>query len=209
MALQTFLPQRYVETQIKVNFRLHRLFRVLADNEIFSCDFLRLIVITYIVDSMKSAVQSELKQSKPFASLAEEAGVALARTADEFNDRIAAFLKPYGISPTQYNVLRILRGAGTQGRMCSEIGDRMVTRDPDVTRLLDRLEKAGWIDRERDTKDRRVVITRITRAGIDLVNQIDEPLDSFNRKEFGRLGNKKLRELIALLDELRHSEAAD
>lgn len=154
---------------------------------------------------MKSAIQSEIKQSKPFSSLAEEAAVALARTADLLNDRIAAFLKPYGISPTQYNVLRILRGAGTTGHKCSEIGERMITRDPDVTRLLDRMEKAGWIERTRDRNDRRVVITRITRSGLQLTKEIDEPLAEFNRKELGHLGRTDLRRLIELLDTVRHS----
>ncbi len=154
---------------------------------------------------MKSAIQSEIKQSKPFHSLAEEAGVALARTADRLNDRVAAMLKPFGISPTQYNVLRILRGAGPQGRMCSEIADRMITRDPDVTRLLDRMQKMGWIERARDTKDRRVVITRITKQGLDLLKQIDQPLDEFNESELGHLGQRKLRTLIELLDEVRHA----
>ncbi len=155
---------------------------------------------------MKSAIQSEIKQSKPFNSLAEEAGVALARTADRLNGKIAAFLKPYGVSPTQYNVLRILRGAGAQGRMCSEIADRMITRDPDVTRLLDRMQKMGWIERARDTKDRRVVVTRITKPGLDLLKQIDKPLDAFNEQEMGRLGQRKLRALLELLDEIRQAE---
>lgn len=152
---------------------------------------------------MKSKIQSEIKQAKPFHSRAEEAAVALARTADRMNDRMATFLKPYGISPTQYNVLRILRGACKAGRKCSEIGERMITRDPDVTRLLDRMEKAGWIERTRDRKDRRVVIARITRAGLALTNQVDKPLDEFNRKQLGQLSDTKLRALISLLDSVR------
>jgi MarR family transcriptional regulator, organic hydroperoxide resistance regulator len=157
---------------------------------------------------MKSAIQSEIKQGKPFRSLAEEAGVALARTADRLNDRVAALLKPFGVSPTQYNVLRILRGAGRQGRMCSEIGERMITRDPDITRLLDRMQRVGWIERERDTKDRRVVITKITKKGLELLKQIDKPLEEFSEAQMGRLGQRKLRTLLELLAEIRHAEAA-
>jgi DNA-binding MarR family transcriptional regulator len=158
---------------------------------------------------MKSHIQSEIKQSKPFGSLAEEAAVALARTSDILETRIAALLKPFGVSPTQYNVLRILRGAGAQGRMCSEIGERMITRDPDVTRLLDRMQKAGWIERERDSKDRRVVVTKITKAGLELLKEIDKPLEEFNKAEMGRLGNKKLRTLLELLDEIRSQPAEE
>lgn len=138
-------------------------------------------------------------------SLAEEAGVALSRTADRLNDRVAALLKPFGVSPTQYNVLRILRGAGTQGRMCSEIGERMITRDPDITRLLDRMQKAGWIERERNTKDRRVVITKITKKGLDLLKQIDKPLEDFSEAQMRRLGQRKLRMLLELLAEIRRA----
>lgn len=148
-------------------------------------------------------VQEEIKQTKPFRSIADEAFVTLQRTADVLLRGITQFLKPWGVSPTQYNVLRILRGAGPVGLRCGEIGERMVTHDPDITRLLDRMDKAGWIERTRDTKDRRVVVTRVTKVGLDLLKQLDRPIDEYTRKISGELGDRRLRELVDLLNEVR------
>src|SRR5713226_6186305 len=118
---------------------------------------------------MARGIQAEIKQSKPFTSLEEEAFVALMRTADQLAWRGAEMLKQHGLSPTQYNALRILRGAGAKGLACSEIGERMINRDPDITRLVDRLERRGLVQRSRDKRDRRVITTRITGAGLELL----------------------------------------
>jgi MarR family transcriptional regulator, organic hydroperoxide resistance regulator len=162
----------------------------------------QLIVITYIVIAMKT-IAEEIKQKKPFSSLEEEVHLALLRTADAVSSSAAALFKTHGISPTQYNVLRILRGAGTQGLRCSEIGDRMITHDPDITRLLDRLEKAGLIVRTRSEQDRRVVLTSITNAGLELLRELDRPVIDLQKKMLGHMGERKLRSLISLLDEAR------
>lgn len=148
-------------------------------------------------------IQAELKQTRPFKSPADEAFVSLQRTADIMMRKIAQFLKGWGISPTQYNVLRILRGAGPEGLCCGEISDRMITHDPDITRMLDRIEKLGWIERARSTKDRRVVVARISKKGLELLKQIDKPIEDFNRTASSHLSEKKLRELIGLLNEVR------
>jgi DNA-binding MarR family transcriptional regulator len=107
-------------------------------------------------------------------------------------------LKAEDLSPTQYNVLRILRGA-PEGLPCGEIAGRLITRDPDVTRLLDRMEKRGLISRARDSRDRRMVLTRISAEGLKLVNRLDEPVLQMHRKLLGHLGKERLRALGELL----------
>lgn len=154
---------------------------------------------------MVSKIQDEIKQSKPFKSIASEAHVALLRTADVVARGITDVLKPFGVSPTQYNVLRILRGAGPTGLACGEIGERMITQDPDITRLLDRMEKAGWIERTRDSRDRRVVMTRLTKQGKKLIDDLEEPLARMERQVLKRVGEKRLRDLVDLLDVMRES----
>jgi DNA-binding MarR family transcriptional regulator len=111
-----------------------------------------------------------------------------------------ALLKPLGISPTQYNVLRILRGAGEAGLACREIADRMITRDPDMTRLLDRLEKRQLIGRARDTQDRRVVKTRITPEGLALLSELDEPVRRMHQKQLAHMDERQLKTLNTLLE---------
>lgn len=150
-------------------------------------------------------LQAELKQTKPFKSPADEAYVSLQRTADLMLRKFSQFIKPWGISPTQYNVLRILRGAGPEGLCCGDISERMITSDPDITRLLDRVEKLGWIERSRSTKDRRVVLAKISKKGLELLKEIDGPLAEFNQKGTSHLTEKSLRELIDLLAEVRNS----
>jgi DNA-binding MarR family transcriptional regulator len=115
-------------------------------------------------------------------------------------------LKAEDLSSTQYNVLRILRGA-PQGLPCGEIAGRMITRDPDVTRLLDRMEKRGLISRARDSRDRRMVLARISAEGLKLVNRLDEPVQQMHRKLLGHLGRERLRALGELLAAAR--EKAD
>src|SRR5437762_13910759 len=123
---------------------------------------------------MTPNLRAEIKQTKPFASLEEEALLNLERTAAVIGHALAERLKPHGITPTQYNVLRILRGAGKAGLCRNEVRDRLVAQVPDVTRLLDRLEHLGLIDRERSTEDRRLVSTRITAAGLALLRSLDD-----------------------------------
>ena len=128
----------------------------------------------------------------------EAAFVDLWRTCDLLSRGLAQILKPEDISPTQYNVLRILRGS-PDGLPCGEIGSRMITRDPDVTRLLDRMEKRGLISRFRDTKDRRTVIGKITAEGLKLLARLDEPIQDVHRKQLGHLGRNRLGALTELL----------
>jgi DNA-binding MarR family transcriptional regulator len=128
--------------------------------------------------------------------------VDLVRTCDLLSRGPAQLLKTEDLSATQYNVLRILRGA-PQGLPCGEIASRMITRDPDITRLLDRLEKRGLISRWRETKDRRVVMARITSEGLKLLTRLDEPVQEVHRKQLGHMGRDRLRALLTLLESAR------
>ena len=152
---------------------------------------------------MSDKLQTELKQSKPFATREGEVILNIQRTAEALLWKVTEFLKPYDLTPTQYNVLRILRGAGREGLICREIGERMVARDPDVTKLLDRLETRALIMRERDTKDRRIIITRITDDGLTLLKEIDRPVIEHSRTMLGHLSAKNLDALNELLEEAR------
>jgi DNA-binding MarR family transcriptional regulator len=153
-------------------------------------------------------ILKEIQQTRPFPSLEAEAAVNLVRTADLMLRGMEAALKPWGLSVEQFNVLRILRGAGPAGLPCGEIAARMVTRDPDMTRLLDRLEARGLIGRARDGKDRRVVVSRIRPAGRRMLAAADGPLEAANRRRLGPLGQKRLRQLVALLEAARENRAA-
>ena len=152
---------------------------------------------------MPSRLQAELAQAKPFASLEHEAMLSVARTAAVLDHSVAEALKPYGITPTQYNVLRILRGAGKAGLCRNAVRDRLVARVPDATRLLDRLADSGLVARDRDTPDRRFVTTRITRAGLALLARLDAPITRLHARQLGHLGPGKLKTLIDLLAEAR------
>lgn len=152
---------------------------------------------------MTARLQREIQKKQPFHSLEQEAALNVARTADALLRPVEEVLKPAGLSATQYNVLRILRGAGGDGLACREIGDRMISRDPDMTRLLDRLEARGLITRARETRDRRVIRTRITDAGLELLRGLDEPILAAHRGQLGHLGQAKLKQLIELLEEAR------
>jgi DNA-binding MarR family transcriptional regulator len=141
--------------------------------------------------------------SPPSSSLEEQAFVALLRTADQLQGHAAAMFKAHGLSPTQYNALRILRGAGPEGLACSEVGERMINRDPDITRLLDRLERRGLIRRSREQKDRRVIKARITAAGLDLLKGLNREVVEFHRRLLGHLGEERLESLVRLLEVAR------
>jgi len=143
------------------------------------------------------------KNKRPGMPSPEEAAfLDLLRTTDMLSRGLVTILKPEDLSSTQYNVLRILRGA-REGLPCGEIAKRMITRDPDVTRLLDRLEKRGLISRSREARDRRTVMARITGAGLKLLARLDEPLQAAHRKQLGHLGRERLRLLTNLLREAR------
>jgi DNA-binding MarR family transcriptional regulator len=145
----------------------------------------------------------EIKQTSPFRSLEEEAYLNVLRTADALGRALAEMLKAGGLTATQYNVLRILRGAREDGLACGEVAERMVTRDPDVTRLLDRLESRGLIRRARETGDRRVIRTWITAEGLRLLKSLDEPVATLHERQLSRLGEKRLRTLVKVLEEAR------
>jgi len=144
-------------------------------------------------------LRTELKQTKPFRSLEEEAMLNIQRTAALLEHRLGEVLKAHGITGTQYNVLRILRGAGPSGLCRNEVRDRLVAQVPDVTRLLDRMEDAGFVDRERSEVDRRLVATRITKQGLKLLEQLDAPVADAHRDQLGHLTNAQLKALIELL----------
>jgi DNA-binding MarR family transcriptional regulator len=170
---------------------------------------------------MAGKLQSKIGKANPFASVEQEVFLNLQKTADCLSAEFAELFKPYGISGTQYNVLRILRGQkagccagghvdpGAAGVACREIADQMITRDPDMTRLLDRLEGSGLIARERDKKDRRMISTRITDAGLALLRQLDEPVMELHNRQLGHLGEKRLGELLELLEAVRNKCDAD
>jgi DNA-binding MarR family transcriptional regulator len=146
-------------------------------------------------------------ESRPQVGTLEEATfLDLLHTADLLTRSMVGVLKAADLSPTQYNVLRILRGA-REGLPCGEIASRMITRDPDVTRLLDRLEKRGLISRSREAKDRRTVLTRITTEGLDLLAELDGPVQEGHRKHLGHLGRERLGKLAELLQAARDPEA--
>lgn len=138
--------------------------------------------------------------------LEDQLFVSLLRTADHLSQQAALLIKSAGLTAAQYNVLRILRGAGPAGLPCSGIGERMISRDPDMTRLLDRMEKNYLITRERQKDDRRVVSTRITSEGLKLLKKLDQPVRDLHKRQFRHMATSRLKELAALLEELRKHE---
>jgi MarR family transcriptional regulator, organic hydroperoxide resistance regulator len=156
---------------------------------------------------MARGLQAELKQKIPFTSREQEAYLSLLRTADALESQVEAWLKEFGLTGTQYNALRILRGAGPEGLPCREIGERMITHDPDVTRLLDRLEERGFVERIRGKNDRRVIYGKITDAGLKLLREMDAPLEKHGREMLRHVGQEKLKQLIELLELVRCRES--
>lgn len=147
---------------------------------------------------------AELHQEAPFHGPEEEAFLSLQRTADQLRRELTDLLKHHHLTPQQYNVLRILRGAGAEGRLTGEIGDRLVVQDPDVPRLLDRMEKREWITRQRQTDDRRCVRVTLTRAGKKLVDSLDAPVQALHVAQWATLGKTKVRALLESLASVRH-----
>jgi DNA-binding MarR family transcriptional regulator len=146
---------------------------------------------------MRGTVPPGSKARRP-ACPEEAAYLDLLRTTDGLSRPLSEVLKAEDLSATQYNVLRILRGA-PDGLTCGEIGNRMITRDPDITRLLDRLERRGLISRSRGGQDRRVVLARIAPKGLEVLARLDEPVRQTHRKLLGHLGPERLRALERLL----------
>lgn len=151
---------------------------------------------------MKANARAGRKGRREAGSAEEAAFLDLLRTSDLLTRGVIGVLKAGDLSPTQYNVLRILRGS-REGLPCGEIAGRMITRDPDITRLLDRLEKRRLISRCRESKDRRMVFARITPAGLRLLARLDEPVLHAHRQQLGHLGRKRLRKLAELLQAAR------
>jgi DNA-binding MarR family transcriptional regulator len=156
---------------------------------------------------MGSGLQADIKQKRPFASLHEELYLNVARTAARLELSFAQGIKPYGITPTQYNVLRILRGAQPDGLCRNEIGARLVRSVPDVTRLLDRMEEMGLLGRERAGDDRRYVTTRISRKGLELLDRLDRVIGELHHAQLGHLDKRQMTSLIDLLTEAREGAA--
>jgi DNA-binding MarR family transcriptional regulator len=152
-----------------------------------------------------SKLAAEIRQKKPFALLEEEAALNLVRTNEFLLQRQSEFFKPYQLTGTQYNILRILRGAGKDGVTCSQAAERMVAADPDITRLMDRLEARQLLVRARGKEDRRVVISRITEEGLALLKEIDRPLAEFLKQMLGGVGKEKLAQLIEILESIREA----
>jgi DNA-binding MarR family transcriptional regulator len=148
---------------------------------------------------MSTRLRDEIKQTRPFSSPEQEAFLSLGRTWAVLEHAMAEALKPHGITPTQYNVLRILRGAGEAGLCRSEIIERMIARVPDATRLLDRMEAVDLVERERSEEDRRFVTTRITEAGLRLLVELDATILELHQRQFAALDETGLRTLIDLL----------
>jgi DNA-binding MarR family transcriptional regulator len=152
---------------------------------------------------MPRGLQAELKQKAPFTSREQEAYLSLLRTADALQAQVEGRLKDFGLTGTQYNALRILRGAGPEGLPCREIGERMITHDPDITRLLNRLGDRGLVERTRARHDRRIIYGRITAAGMKLLCDMDNPIEKHSREMLRHVGQEKLRQLIELLELVR------
>jgi DNA-binding MarR family transcriptional regulator len=145
------------------------------------------------------SLKEELKQNKPWRSLEEEAALNVARTSAVLEHALAQALKPFDITQTQYNVLRILRGAGDAGLCRNEVGARLIRRVPDVTRLLDRMEQMALIARVRGNDDRRYVSTHITAKGLAIVDRLDKEICAIHRQHLGHLDKAQLEQLVSLL----------
>ncbi len=152
---------------------------------------------------MAGRLKNEIKQRRPFGSLEEEVFLSTLRTADHLSAPVNEILKRENLSMSQYNVLRILRGASGEPLPCGEIGERMVSRDPDLTRLLDRLESRGLVERARGVTDRRVVHATITSEGLRLLETLDGAIASAMKEALAHMSPERLEQLRELLDEAR------
>ena len=151
-------------------------------------------------------LRKEIKQTKPFRSIRQEAGLALLKTTDLVRRRLAKTTEPYGLSPEQYNVLRILRGAGNTGMATLEVSSRMIEQTPAITRLMDKLEAKKLVRRARCSQDRRQVLCWITDAGLNLLTEMDEEIELAGQEPFAHLSLAEIRELIRILDRIREKQ---
>jgi DNA-binding MarR family transcriptional regulator len=152
-----------------------------------------------------AGLKVEILQERPFSSLEEEALLNVMRTSDCLHRAFQRKSRDWGVTSTQYNVLRILRGAHPQGLTCSAIGERMITEVPDITRLLGRMTALRLIHQNRDRRDRRIVWTRITESGLELLRQMDPVIERAPLELLGHLGEKALGDLIRLLEQARQN----
>lgn len=152
-----------------------------------------------------SRIQAEIKQEKPFQSVGQEAVIALLRTADVVRRHFERLVAAHGITLQQYNVLRILRGAGPEGLHTLEIGERLVERTPGITRLIDRLEAKALVRRERDTRDRRCVTCVATAEGLKVLAELDPVIDRADEEAIGMLPEAEQKALVRLLDSVRRT----
>jgi DNA-binding MarR family transcriptional regulator len=149
---------------------------------------------------MANGSHKEPAQNKPHGGREEEVYLSLLRAVERLSRGLTETISRADLTPTQYNALRILRGAGQEGASCSEVSERMITKDSDITRLLDRLEARGLISREREAKDRRRIVTRITDEGLRVLAELDAPVAETHRNQLGHLGEKQLASLSKLLE---------
>ena len=161
-----------------------------------------------MVTRSDSAVQREIRQSRPFRSAAQEATIALLRTASVVSRTVGRVLEPSRLSLAQYNALRIVRGAGKAGIPTLAVRDRMIEEGTTITRILDKLEAAGLIRRERSEPDRRLVLCFATAEGRRLLDELDPKVDRADEAVMADLGEARVRTLIGLLDEIRAANAA-
>ncbi len=156
-----------------------------------------------------ASLKAELKQERNFESGEQEALLNLQRTVGVISGPFFKLFKSSDLSTALYNILRILRGQKGKGLSCSSIGERMVTRDPDVTRLADKLLKMELVRRDRSTEDRRVVLISLTEKGKALLNQMDEPVRSLHQQSLGHMTKGELKELNRLLVKARQPHQGD
>lgn len=155
---------------------------------------------------MAQGLREEIQQTKPFRSNYEETMLNIVRTASILMDEAAQIFKPFGITGAQYNVLRILKGSEAGGLCRNEVRDRMITRMPDMTRMLDRMEEAGLVERVRDSEDRRQVATHITAAGKKMLKDLETTVAEHQKKTMGHMTEKELKTLTELLTKARRSK---
>lgn len=152
---------------------------------------------------MPGKIHEEIRLSKPTVEPELEAFLNIQRTAELQLGQLTQLLRPFGLSPAQYNVLRILRGAGPQGLPCGEIANRMISRDPDITRLIDRMEQRSWVARTRSQQDRRVVTVAALPSALEILSALDEQVATLHRSQFSSFDSSRVVTLITLLEELR------
>lgn len=160
---------------------------------------------TVVEPAQLSPLARELRKRRPFESSEQEIFLNVLRTASVLTEDFVHIFKRHGLSESTYNALRILRGAGTQGRSCSQIAADTVARVPDITRIVDRLEAMGYAQRSRVSVDRRVVMVTITQRGLELLNQLDEPVNKAHKDQLGHLSRAEQTQLNELLVKARRA----